>query len=206
MNAEIEIKSLEKGVAASSFIATAKKASRGFGDHSGSRIQSLCALLCTLAFAITSHVAVHAQPKAPATATATASSPAPAPAPAPASSTSLSPQDAALVRTVVQSQLAAFAADDAVKAFSYAAPNIRKTFGTASVFLDMVRRGYPVVYRPASSAFLTVEGAGNQAVQRVRLQDAAGDSYVAVYTLERQKNKIWLITGCQVVASKGQTA
>ena len=107
---------------------------------------------------------------------------------------------------MVQSQLAAFAADDAVKAFSYAAPNIRKTFGTASVFLDMVRRGYPVVYRPASSAFLTVEGAGNQAVQRVRMQDAAGDSYVAVYTLERQKNKIWLITGCQVVASKGQTA
>lgn len=119
---------------------------------------------------------------------------------------SLSPQDAALVRTVVQSQLAAFAADDAVKAFSYAAPNIRKTFGAASVFLDMVRRGYPVVYRPTSSAFLTVEGAGNQAVQRVRLQDAAGDSYVAVYTLERQKNKIWLITGCQVVASKGQSA
>ena len=205
MNAEIEIESqsLEKGVAASSFIATAKKASRGFGDHSGSRSQSLCALLCTLALAITSHVAVHAQPKA----LAMASSLAPAsPAPAPASSTSLSPQDAALVRTVVQSQLAAFAADDAVKAFSYAAPNIRKTFGTASVFLDMVRRGYPVVYRPASSAFLTVEGAGNQAVQRVRLQDAAGDSYVAVYTLERQKNKIWLITGCQVVASKGQTA
>ena len=202
MNAEIEIESqsLEKGVAANSSIATAKKASRGFGDHSGSRSQSLCALLCTLAFAITSHVAVHAQPKALATASS------PAPAPAPASSTSLSPQDAALVRTVVQSQLAAFAADDAVKAFSYAAPNIRKTFGTASVFLDMVRRGYPVVYRPASSAFLTVEGAGNQAVQRVRLQDAAGDSYVAVYTLERQKNKIWLITGCQVVASKGQTA
>lgn len=209
MNAEIEIEieieseSLEKGVAASASTATAKKASRGFGEYSGSRIQSSCALLCALALAITSHVAVHAQPKA----LATASSPAPAsPAPAPASSTSLSPQDAALVRTVVQSQLAAFAADDAVKAFSYAAPNIRKTFGTASVFLDMVRRGYPVVYRPASSAFLTVEGAGSQAVQRVRLQDAAGDSYVAVYTLERQKNKIWLITGCQVVASKGQTA
>lgn len=203
MNAQIEIEieigseSLEKGVAASSSTATAKMALRGFGDDRGSRIRSLCALLCALALAITSHVAAHAQSKALATATATS---------APAPSMSLSPQDAALVRTVVQSQLAAFAADDAVKAFSYAAPNIRKTFGAASVFLDMVRRGYPVVYRPTSSAFLTVEGAGNQAVQRVRLQDAAGDSYVAVYTLERQKNKIWLITGCQVVASKGQSA
>ncbi len=118
----------------------------------------------------------------------------------------LSTLDAAQVRTVVQSQLAAFAKDDANKAFSYAAPNIRKTFGTAAVFLDMVRRSYPVVYRPASVAFLTPEGAANQAVQRVQMQDAAGDAYLAVYTLERQKNKAWRITGCQVAANKGQTA
>ncbi len=118
----------------------------------------------------------------------------------------LSTLDAAQVRTVVQSQLAAFGKDDANKAFSYAAPNIRKTFGTAAVFLDMVRRSYPVVYRPASVAFLTPEVAANQAVQRVQMQDAAGDAYLAVYTLERQKNKAWRITGCQVAANKGQTA
>ena len=118
----------------------------------------------------------------------------------------LSATDAAQVRTVVQSQLAAFAKDDANKAFSYAAPNIRKTFGSAATFLDMVRRSYPVVYRPASSAFLTPEGAGNQAMQRVQMQDAAGNAYLATYTLERQKNKAWRITGCQVTANKGQTA
>ena len=118
----------------------------------------------------------------------------------------LSAQDAAQVRTVVQGQLAAFAKDDAAKAFSYAAPNIQKMFGSAPVFLDMVRRSYPVVYRPASSAFLTLEGAGNRAVQRVQMQDAAGDAYLATYTLERQKNKAWRITGCLVAANKGQTA
>ncbi len=118
----------------------------------------------------------------------------------------LSSSDAAQVRTVVQSQLAAFAKDDAGKAFSYAAPNIRKTFGSAATFLDMVRRSYPVVYRPASVAFLTPEGAGNQAVQRVQMQDAAGNAYLASYTLERQKSKAWRITGCQVAANKGQTA
>ena len=118
----------------------------------------------------------------------------------------LSAQDAAQVRMVVQSQLAAFAKDDAVKAFSYAAPNIKKMFGTAPAFLDMVRRSYPVVYRPASSAFLVVEGAGSQAVQRVQMQDATGDAFLATYTLERQKDKTWRITGCQVAVSKGQTA
>ena len=124
----------------------------------------------------------------------------------PAQATGLSTADATQVRSVVQGQLAAFAKDDANKAFSYAAPNVRKTFGTASTFLDMVRRGYPVVYRPATVAFLTPDGAGNQAVQRVQMQDAAGNAYLATYTLERQKNKVWRITGCQVTANKGQTA
>lgn len=118
----------------------------------------------------------------------------------------LSTGDAAQVRTTIQSQLAAFAKDDANNAFSYAAPNVRKTFGSAAPFLDMVRRSYPVVYRPASVAFLTPEGAGSQAVQRVQMQDAAGNAYLATYTLERQKNKAWRITGCQVAANKGQTA
>lgn len=124
----------------------------------------------------------------------------------PAYAQTLAAPDAALVRNVVQSQLDAFAKDDAEKAFSFAAPNIRKTFGSAATFMAMVKRSYPVVYRPASSAFLTVEGAGNQAVQRVQMQDAKGDSYLATYTLERQKNKTWRITGCQVTENKGQTA
>ena len=118
----------------------------------------------------------------------------------------LSTADAEQVRSTVQGQLAAFAKDDGAKAFSYAAPNVRQTFGNAAAFLEMVRRNYPVVYRPASSAFLTVEGAGNQAVQRVQMQDAAGASYLATYTLQRQKNKTWRITGCQVAPNKGQSA
>lgn len=39
----------------------------------------------------------------------------------------------------------------AEKAFSYAAPNIRQSFASASHFLAMVRGNYAVVYRPASS-------------------------------------------------------
>jgi len=108
------------------------------------------------------------------------------------------------VRSVVEAQLAAFAKDDAVKAFSYAAPNIREAIGTADAFLTMVRRDYPVVYRPASVTFLKAEGKGDDVVQRVQMLDASGNSYLAVYTLQRQKGNVWRITGCVVVENKGR--
>ena len=48
----------------------------------------------------------------------------------------VSADDAKAVRAVVEAQLEAFAADDAKKAFSYAAPSIRKMFGTPERFID----------------------------------------------------------------------
>ena len=114
--------------------------------------------------------------------------------------------DEKTVRTVVEAQLAAFAKDDAVKAFSYAAPNVREAVGTADAFLTMVRRDYPVVYRPASVAFLKAEGKDDEVVQRVQMLDAGGNSYLAVYSLQRQKGNVWRITGCAVVENKGRMA
>ena len=114
--------------------------------------------------------------------------------------------DEKTVRTVVEAQLAAFAKDDAVKAFSYAAPNVRKAVGTADAFLTMVRREYAVVYRPASVAFLKAEGKEDDVVQRVQMLDASGSSYLAVYSLQRQKGNVWRITGCAVVENKGRMA
>ena len=112
--------------------------------------------------------------------------------------------DEKTVRSVVEAQLAAFAKDDAVKAFSYAAPNVRQAVGSAAAFLSMVRKDYPVVYRPASVAFLKVEGKDDDVVQRVQMLDASGDSYLAMYSLQRQKGNEWRITGCAVIESKAR--
>lgn len=114
--------------------------------------------------------------------------------------------DEKAVRSVVESQLAAFAKDDANKAFSFAAPNVREAVGNAAGFLDMVKRGYPVVYRHASVAFLKAEGKDDAVVQRVQMTDADGTGWLAVYTLERQKGNLWRITGCQVVENKARMA
>jgi hypothetical protein len=123
-----------------------------------------------------------------------------------ASAAPLTAADEKNVRAVVQAQLAAFAKDDAVTAFSFAAPNVRKAVGTAEAFMAMVRRDYPVVYRPSSLAFLKPEGKDGQVIQRVQMADAQGVSWLAVYSLERQGNKAWRITGCAVVEHKGRMA
>ena len=118
----------------------------------------------------------------------------------------LTPADEKNVRATVEGQLAALARDDASKAFSFAADNVREAVGTAPAFIAMVRRDYPVVYRPASVAFLKPELRGDQVIQRVQMLDASGDAWLAIYSLQRQKNKSWRITGCAVVENKGRMA
>ena len=124
----------------------------------------------------------------------------------PARAAPLTPAGERSVRAVVQDQLNALARDDAVKAFSFAAPNVRQAVGSPEAFLAMVQRGYPVVYRPASVAFLKAEGNGGQAIQRVRMVDVDGDAWLATYSLELQKDRSWRITGCNIVLSKGRMA
>jgi hypothetical protein len=121
----------------------------------------------------------------------------------PASAGGLSPKDQKQIIEVVQAQLNAFVQDDAAKAFSYAAPNIRHLVGTAESFLEMVRTQYEIVYRPSSTTFMQPNGEAGEAVLKVRMTDEDGDAWIATYTLQRQKNKTWKITGCAVNEATG---
>lgn len=102
--------------------------------------------------------------------------------------------------------MAALAIDDAVKAFSFAAPNVRKIVGTAPQFMRLVRSSFPAIYRPTSAAFLKPEDHHGQVMQRVQVVDASGDAWLATYSMQRQKDKSWRITGCSVVANNGRMA
>jgi len=148
-------------------------------------------------------------------------------APTSAAPQNLSPADEKAVQAVIAAQLAAFAKGDAVKAFSYAAPNIRQAMNSdAEGFMAMVRKSYPVVYRPSSVVFLKPErhagvtGGVEQIIQRVQMQDSSGEAWLAVYGLERpiEKGKkgatpgktsaagVWRINGCVVTQNKGRMA
>ena len=112
--------------------------------------------------------------------------------------------DAKGARAVIQAQLKAFATDDAKSAFSFATPQLREVFGSPENFIAMVRRSYPVVYRPASVAFLKPELDGDAVTQAVHLTDADGRLWLALYRLERQPDMRWRIGACQVVVARGQ--
>jgi hypothetical protein len=119
------------------------------------------------------------------------------------------PPDARAVREVIEAQLKALAADDAVRAFSYASPTIRTQFGDAATFMAMVRSGYPMVLRPAATAFFQPEaadGAGMQVVQVVQLRDRAGRAWRATYEVQRQTDGHWRINGCVVQADTGKSS
>ena len=91
------------------------------------------------------------------------------------------PADARAVRQVIEAQLDAFKRDDAARAFSYATSGIRQTFGTADNFMEMVRTQYAVVYRPRTVAFEPPFLIGEDIVQPVRLTDAGGRAWIAIY-------------------------
>jgi hypothetical protein len=112
--------------------------------------------------------------------------------------------DAKAIEEVIRAQLAAFAKDDARKAFSYAAPGIRQMFGTPENFLAMVRTGYPVVYRPAAVNFLKPTGGDGEVIQPVRMSDADGTRWIALYLMQRQADGSWLTNGCRLQRSEGQ--
>lgn len=115
----------------------------------------------------------------------------------------VSAADTKAVRKVIQSQLDALAADDASRAYSFASPAIQKQVGSAESFMAMVRGGYPAVVAPASVSFLAPQWVEGTLVQAVQLTDKAGASWLAIYTMERQRDKSWRISGCQVRANEG---
>ena len=116
----------------------------------------------------------------------------------------VSAADSRAVRAVIEAQLDAFAKDDAERAFSLATPGIREAFGSAARFIEMVRSSYAVVYRPASVAFETPVVIDGLVVQPVRMTDAQGRAWIALYPMQRQGDGSWRTDGCQLSRIAGQ--
>lgn len=101
------------------------------------------------------------------------------------------------IRAVISDQIAAFEADDFEAAFGFASPNIRRMFGTSEVFGQMVRNGYPMVWRPADVRFSGLASRNGRPVQSVLVTDQAGALHVLDYEMVPgadgwQINGVWL--------------
>jgi hypothetical protein len=115
-------------------------------------------------------------------------------------------EEQAAIRSVIESQLGAFLRDDAEGAWSHASPGIQRMFRSSDVFMGMVRQGYEPVYRPKTWAFGELRPSPEGPEQEVRIVDAGGESWVAIYTMERQPDGRWKISGCRLLKSPPNTA
>lgn len=77
----------------------------------------------------------------------------PASAQIPTAPGNLAAEDVADIRNIITGQIDAFREDDAEKAFSFAAPELKKIFRTPDVFLYMVRKSYKSVCQPQKTTF-----------------------------------------------------
>ncbi|HMB12190.1 DUF4864 domain-containing protein [Saliniramus sp.] len=110
------------------------------------------------------------------------------------------------IRNVITRQLDAFLADDAQRAYSFAAPGIQRLFPGEERFMGMVRQGYPPVYRPRSRDFGALRQTPQGPVQEVILIDANGQAWLALYTMEQQPDGSWKIAGVRLVRENAVAA
>jgi len=103
---------------------------------------------------------------------------------------------AGAIRTVIESQMAAFRIDDGPGAFAFASPGIQSIFQNPDNFMRMVRTGYQPVYRPQSVEFLDLVNGQLGPVQRVRVVGPDGHAWIAHYSMEQQPDGSWRIDGC----------
>ena len=97
-------------------------------------------------------------------------------------------------------QIEAFRAEDGARAYGYAAPMIKQIFPNPDVFMNMVRQGYQPVYRPQSFTFGEAGfSASGRPIQKVTVVGPDGITYEAIYTMERQPDGTWQISGCAIV-------
>jgi Domain of unknown function (DUF4864) len=110
------------------------------------------------------------------------------------------------IKQVIAAQRAALIAGEGEKAFGYATPAIRAQFGEADVFMAMVQVGYPALLTARYTEFLEGAVIDGLIIQPLRLVDADNSVRVALYTMEKQKNGAWRISGCRIGPSTSQAA
>ena len=109
------------------------------------------------------------------------------------------------IEKVISNQIDAFLADDFETAFTYASPMIKGIFGTPERFGQMVRQGYPMVWRPSEVNFLSIDRRGKELWQNVMVRDAEGALYILEYQMIPGEMG-WLINAVRVRKATEGTA
>tara|TARA_B100000902_G_C27149517_1_gene832986 strand:+ start:634 stop:1056 length:423 start_codon:yes stop_codon:yes gene_type:complete len=104
-------------------------------------------------------------------------------------------------KNVVSGQLEAFKSNDALKAFSFAAPIIKAKFETPEIFMKMVETAYEPVSNPKNYFFLKSKIFDSGVLHQVQIISQKNQSYIATYSLILSDGN-WKITGCALAPIK----
>jgi hypothetical protein len=120
---------------------------------------------------------------------------------------SISETEKSEFQRIIAAQISAFRADDGPTAYSFAAPVVRKIFSTPEIFMAMVKQGYSPVYRPQSFNFTEalIDPMGRPS-QKMLVVGPDGKTYEALYSMEKQPDGTWRISGCTLLEIPGLDA
>ena len=106
------------------------------------------------------------------------------------------------IENTIQHQFDAFLKDDVTTAFSLASPMIQGLFGTPERFGEMVKNGYPMVWRPSDVRFLDLRDVAGSLWQRVMVTDQSGRTHMLDYQMI-QATEGWEINAVQLLPEAG---
>lgn len=109
------------------------------------------------------------------------------------------------IEATIDGQLDAFRADAFDEAFTFASPTIQGIFRTPETFGEMVRNGYPMVWRPGSVRYLDLRDENGRLMQRVEITDAKGATHLLEYEMIDQDGA-WKINGVRLLKADGLSA
>ncbi|MCP9480386.1 DUF4864 domain-containing protein [Shimia sp. CNT1-13L.2] len=111
----------------------------------------------------------------------------------------------ASIEDVIGAQISAFQQDDFAGAFAYASPTIQGIFGGPDRFGEMVRQGYPMVWRPEDVRYLERREIAGRVWQRVMVRDTKGVLHMLDYQMV-QVDGMWRINAVQLLQMPGAGA
>ena len=120
-------------------------------------------------------------------------------------STLLCADEKADIQSTISDQLRAFASDNFIEAFTHASPGIKDIFGTVENFSNMVKKGYPMVWRYNNFEFLNLEETPQGYSQIVRITDQNDKLFLLKYFMKNVAG-IWKISGVSIIEASDFSA
>ncbi len=120
-------------------------------------------------------------------------------------STLLFADERADIQSTISDQLRAFASDNFIEAFTHASPGIKDIFGTVENFSNMVKKGYPMVWRYNNFEFLNLEETPQGYSQIVRITDQNDKLFLLKYFMKNVAG-IWKISGVSIIETSDFSA